>query len=185
MFFHQVAGFRHYSTSGESKRLINFEDYKKLKKRLKWTARVAGIPGFAVFSGISAAVNVHYFPDIMNLEAAEVQPVFGMDPIVFASLCGLGAGSVGFFAGASLFNAMWRVLFRSKYRVLKERDEDFLQRIQKYRYSEFSRYEDDYYGDKIMTLSDYRQWVRQQQKRRESMQKLEGDKDTEKKNDGV
>ena len=67
--------FKHYSTPSESKRQMTFEEYKKLKKRLKWTARVAGIPGFAVFSGISAAINVHYHPDIMNLEAAEVQPI--------------------------------------------------------------------------------------------------------------
>lgn len=51
-----------------------------------------------------------------------------------------------------------------------QRDKDFLQRLQKYRYSGVNKYEDDYYGDKVMTLSDYRQWVRQQQKRREVME---------------
>ena len=51
-----------------------------------------------------------------------------------------------------------------------QRDEDFLQRLQKYRYTGINKYDDDYYGDKVMTLSDYRQWVRQQQKKREHME---------------
>lgn len=50
-----------------------------------------------------------------------------------------------------------------------QRENDFLKRIQKYRFSDVSRYDDDYYADKVMTLSDYRQWVRQQQKRQEQL----------------
>ncbi len=33
---------------------------------------------------------------------------------------------------------------------------------------EVNKFEDDYYGDKIRTLSDYRQWVRKQHKRKEA-----------------
>jgi import inner membrane translocase subunit TIM23 len=51
-----------------------------------------------------------------------------------------------------------------------QRDRDFLGRLQKYRYTGVNKYEDDYYGDKVMTLSDFRQWVRQQQKRKEAME---------------
>jgi import inner membrane translocase subunit TIM23 len=50
-----------------------------------------------------------------------------------------------------------------------QRENDFLGRIQKYRFSDVSRYDDDYYADKVMTLSDYRQWVRQQQKRQQQL----------------
>lgn len=50
-----------------------------------------------------------------------------------------------------------------------QRENDFLERIQRYRFSDVSRYDDDYYADKVMTLSDYRQWVRQQQKRQEQL----------------
>ena len=64
--------------------------------------------------------------------------------------------------------------------VSLQRDEDFLQRIQKFRFSEFSRYEDDYYGDKIMTLSDYRQWIRQQQRKKESAEKFARESKSEK-----
>ena len=50
-----------------------------------------------------------------------------------------------------------------------QRENDFLERIQKYRFSDVSRYDDDYYAEKVKTLSDYRQWVRQQQKRQEQL----------------
>lgn len=53
---------------------------------------------------------------------------------------------------------------------LVQRDAEFLARLQKHRFSEVNKYEDDYYGDKVMTLSDYRQWIRQQQRRKESTQ---------------
>ena len=56
-------------------RMMPFEEYKKIKKRLKWSSRLAGLPGFMVGSGISAAVNVHYFPQIMDFESPDVQPI--------------------------------------------------------------------------------------------------------------
>ena len=56
--------------------------------------------------------------------------------------------------------------------VFSQRENDFLERTQKYRFSEGSRYDDDYYAEKVMTLSDYRQWVRQQQRKQEQMQAL-------------
>ena len=56
--------------------------------------------------------------------------------------------------------------------LLLQRDKDFQERVKKHRFSAFSRYEDDYYGDKVKTLSDYRQWVRQQMKRKEAQDKF-------------
>ena len=54
--------------------------------------------------------------------------------------------------------------------MFSQRENDFLERLQTYRYSEGSRYDDDYYAEKVMTLSDYRQWVRLQQRKQERMQ---------------
>ena len=53
-----------------------------------------------------------------------------------------------------------------------QREDDFLQRLQKHRFSAFNRYEDDYYGDKILTPSDYRQWIRVQQRKRDAAAKF-------------
>ena len=54
----------------------------------------------------------------------------------------------------------------------QQRDDDFLRRLQKHRFSEFNKYDDDYYGEKVVTPSDYRQWVRQQQKKRKDATQL-------------
>ena len=62
--------------------------------------------------------------------------------------------------------------------LFSQRENDFLERTQRNRFSEGSRYDDDYYAEKVMTLSDYRQWVRQQQRKQEQMQataKIPGD----------
>lgn len=44
----------------------------------------------------------------------------GMDPIVFAALCGVGTGIVGFMLGGALFNATWKLLARKAAREMQE-----------------------------------------------------------------
>ena len=39
---------------------------------------------------------------------------------MFAGLCGVGAGSVGLFVGAAMFNGLWSVMFRDKYKKMVE-----------------------------------------------------------------
>ena len=43
-----------------------------------------------------------------------------MDPLVFAALCGLGSGVVGFIGGAAAFNALWKIIFRQQHRKMTE-----------------------------------------------------------------
>ena len=121
----------------------------------------------------------------------------GMDPIVFSALCGIGSGIIGYMVGGALFTATWKILFKQQAKDLDkvqskhtpsytacthlpspttykhthtQMNNNFLNRIQGKRFSGVSKYEDDYYADKVLTLSDYRQWVRQQQKRKEYAQ---------------
>lgn len=125
----------------------------------------------------------------------------GLDPLLFSGFCGAASAMVGFVLGGTIFNATWQILSRDKARQYSQvhfyhalmlaffipihytyvdssnlihfqREADFLKRLEKHRYSEVSKYEDDYYGERVRTLSDYRQWVRQQQKRRIDMAKL-------------
>lgn len=41
------------------------------------------------------------------------------------------------------------------------------------RASSYSKFEDDYYGESIKTVSDYRQWLREQQKKQTMMEKYD------------
>ena len=68
-----------------------------------------------------------------------------------------------------------------------QRDADFLSRLQRHRYvgTDQNKYEDDYYADKVLTLSDYRQWVRQQQRKREAAAIRSGSEGTGRDSGGV
>lgn len=54
-----------------------------------------------------------------------------------------------------------------------QREADFLERIAARRASSYSKFEDDYYGENIKNLSDYRQWLREQQKKQRMAEKYD------------
>jgi len=64
--------------------------------------------------------------------------------------------------------------------ILLQREADFLQRITANRAASFSKFEDDYYGESIKTLSDYRQWLREQQKKKKIDEKFQKSQEEEK-----
>lgn len=43
-----------------------------------------------------------------------------MDPILFAVLCGMGSGVVGYMVGANLFLKLWTLISRKDQQKLKE-----------------------------------------------------------------
>lgn len=67
--------------------------------------------------------------DKLEARAANVSPFSiillynicrGLDPIVFAALCGVASGMTGFIIGGVLFNTTWKLLFRKKAAALQE-----------------------------------------------------------------
>ena len=44
----------------------------------------------------------------------------GMDPIVFAALCGVGTGIVTYMVGGALFKATWQLLASKKARQMQK-----------------------------------------------------------------
>jgi import inner membrane translocase subunit TIM23 len=91
----------------------------------------------------------------------------GIDPLVLAGISGVVCGGIGYVVGGMLMEAVWHLFNTQQSRQLKEREADFLARISKHRAATNNRYEDDYYGESVKTLSDYRQWVRRQQRLKE------------------
>uniref|UniRef100_A0A1X7TRM0 Presequence translocated-associated motor subunit PAM17, mitochondrial n=1 Tax=Amphimedon queenslandica TaxID=400682 RepID=A0A1X7TRM0_AMPQE len=103
------------SDSSESQlgeRMMNFEEYRKLKRSLKWNVGVAGIPMGCIAVGISSMANLHFMLHIFDtlLPLEEITPIIGMDPIVFAAVCGAASGMVGFILGGAFFNAVWKMV---------------------------------------------------------------------------
>ena len=81
--------------------------------------------------------------------------------MMFATATTTVSGFAGFFVGTVLFRKLWRVFFKQHAAMLDARETDFRLRIAQHRRGghEFSH---DYYGDKIKSLADYKQWLRDQ-----------------------
>ena len=54
-------------------RTMPFEQYRKLRRQLKFRARVAGVPAALVGVGLSSAVNVHFHPQMLEFQNPEVE----------------------------------------------------------------------------------------------------------------
>jgi len=152
---------------------LSFADYLTLKSKLRMKQRIAGVP-FAI-GGIflSSMVLTYTCPDMFDATPENVQLILGLDPIVFTGISGVVAGGIGYVVGTAAFKVAWRTFNRNAWYDLDARDRDFLQRLEKYRFGGDSHFEDDYYGESIKNLSDYRQWVRTHQKKKQNYEKYE------------
>ncbi|EDO40484.1 predicted protein [Nematostella vectensis] len=160
--------------AGESPKqfTLGFEEFQKLKRKVRARQRVAGLPVAAVALMTSSAVSAYLNPNMFDAPPDQIQPILGMDPLIFCGLCGVASAGVGYIAGSAIFGSIWRFFNRDTSKMLQERESDFLERITAKRASSFSKFEDDYYGENIKTLSDYRQWLREQQKKQKAADSL-------------
>ena len=55
--------------------MMPFEDYRKLKKTMKFRARIWGVPFAFAGMSISSTVNVMLFPNILEMAADDIQPI--------------------------------------------------------------------------------------------------------------
>lgn len=144
---------------------LSFDEYQKLTRKLRTRQRLAGVP-FGVTALIaSSCVSAYMFPNMFDATPEQIQPILGMDPMIFCGLLGVASAGVGFAAGSAMFKSVWRVWNKEMAQNLQEREADFLGRIASQRASTYSKFEDDYYGENIKNVSDYRQWLREQQKK--------------------
>ena len=68
----------HYSieaSSSQDPRMMPFQDYRKLKRTLKWRTRIAGIPMGLAGIMFSSYLNVQLNPSMLAATPEEVQPV--------------------------------------------------------------------------------------------------------------
>ncbi|XP_065667065.1 uncharacterized protein LOC100212861 [Hydra vulgaris] len=160
------------SSSAEKYSALSFDEYQSLKRSLRTKQRLSGIP-FA-FTGltISSMATAYLVPDMFDATPENVQLIMGLDPIVFCGICGVSSSFLGYVLGTNFYKLIWILMNKNEAMRLQEKDKDFLKRLEKHRFSQDSKFEDDYYGESIKTLSDYRQWVRTQQRKREAAAKF-------------
>ena len=55
--------------------MMSFEDYRKLKKTIKFRARIWGVPFAFAGMSISSTINVMIFPNILDMAPEDIQPI--------------------------------------------------------------------------------------------------------------
>ena len=63
------------SPAVESERMMPFEEYRKLKKTVKYRARIWGVPFAFAGMSISSAINVMIFPNLFEMAPEDIQPI--------------------------------------------------------------------------------------------------------------
>ncbi|CAA7270928.1 unnamed protein product [Cyclocybe aegerita] len=99
-------------------------------------------------------------------ETDPLKPIFGIDPFFFYGFCTLGCVLAGAVVGPSFGTAIWRYTHRQVAPLIDAKDHEFFQRIAKNRVDASLQSPTnpvpDYYGERIGSLHEYRNWLRDQ-----------------------
>ncbi|KAI0313125.1 mitochondrial import protein Pam17 [Amylostereum chailletii] len=115
---------------------------------------VAGLAGGAAYFG--------------SLEMDPTKPILGIDPLFFFGGATLSCAGVGYLTGPIIGSTFWRLTHRRTMALIEARDREFHKRIVRNRVDPTSQSATnpvpDFYGEKIGSLHEYRQWLRDQAK---------------------
>lgn len=143
------------NTSSEAS--MNWVEFFKLKKQ---NSRIN-----LVSSGFTGALGAFVtLTALGNIEMDVEKPIMGLDPImVMGGLVVLG-GAFGFILGPFFGTSVFNLRHKAVLKQFKTKDNLFFQHIKAKRVDpssqSFSNPVPDYYGEKIYSLNDYKQWLR-------------------------
>ncbi|KAI0707955.1 Pam17-domain-containing protein [Earliella scabrosa] len=155
-------------TKGESaqvseveKETLPWQEYLSIRKlKRRWETAVTIPTTIGGFVG-----GISYFG---NLEMDPSKPIFNIDPMFVYGAATLGCAGLGYLIGPVIGSSIWRLTHRRLMRLIERRDKEFHQHIVKNRVDPTAQSATnpvpDYYGEKIGSLHDYRQWLRDQAK---------------------
>jgi len=103
-----------------------------------------------------------------SLEVDPTKPILGLDPMIFFGGATLGTMGLGYLVGPIVGSQLWRMTHRRTMALIEARDREFHNHIVKNRVDPTAQSASnpvpDFYGEKIGSLRDYRQWLRDQAK---------------------
>jgi len=141
------------------KESLPWAEYLKIRKaKRRWETAVtiplsiATLAGGGMFFG--------------NLEMDPTKPIFNIDPMIIFGIATLGCGGLGYLFGPMIGSSCWRLTHRRAMKLIEARDRQFHEHIVKNRVDPSGQSATnpvpDFYGEKIGSLHDYRQWLRDQ-----------------------
>ncbi|KAG6864746.1 hypothetical protein C0991_007421 [Blastosporella zonata] len=144
----------------EAKKLT-WPEYLAIRgSKRKWQLAVTVPCAFLGFFG-----GVAYFG---SLETDPAKPIMGIDPFFFYGACTVGCVGIGALIGPSIGSAVWRARHSNQLAFVDAMDREFYRRIAKNRVDASLQSPThpvpDYYGEKVGSLHQYRQWLRDQGK---------------------
>lgn len=142
--------------TGASKGL-NWVEYFQLKKQNN-RVNVAS----SVLTGLIGGVLTLNL--LGNIEIDVEKPIMGFDPFIVMGGTVILGGGFGYLLGPFLGTALFKTFNKSKLTGFKAKDQIFLQKIKSNRVDpssqSFSNPVPDYYGERIYSLNNYKQWLR-------------------------
>ena len=144
-----------------SRSSINWNDFFRYKRRLVWFKRFSGgIPASIAFIGAEGA--------LLSLPIFDpTQPILGLDPLVVVGASTALGLTASFFTGSALAGLAWRLFKPSLAAQMEAHQRNFYSRITKYRANvppnpTQMNFNFDFYGEKIGSVKDYRNWLKRQ-----------------------
>lgn len=102
----------------------------------------------------------------LTLEIDPSNTIAGLDPIYINAGLTLASTGLGWLTGPTVGNSIWGLLHRKNAKQIAEKDHDFYEHIKRNRVDPTRQSVQnpvpDYYGEKIGSIKQYRQWLRDQ-----------------------
>ncbi|KAF9792800.1 mitochondrial import protein Pam17 [Thelephora terrestris] len=146
---------------------LNWTQYLAIRRQRHRWETVASVPT-ALF-GLQGAI-VYFSAQTVDFTTS----IMGLDPMMFYGLATVGITGLGYLCGPIVGSSLWRISHRKTMHLIEEKDKEFHRRIVRNRVNpsaqSYNNPVPDFYGEKIGSLHQYRQWLRDQAKYRRKAQ---------------
>ncbi|KAK6343971.1 TIM23 complex component [Orbilia brochopaga] len=138
---------------------LDWNSFLKLRKQ----KRRYNLAGSVVCSMVTSAIGLNI------LGTQEIDPskmIWGLDPLMVLGLGLIACGATGWLIGPVVGTQAFKLANRRWLSEITRKEKEFFDHIRKNRvdpsFQSFSNPVPDYYGEKIGSLSQYRQWLKDQ-----------------------
>lgn len=146
---------RYYSDKPEDS--LTWTDFFQLRKQ----ERRINV-GSSVFTALVGA-NVSW-AYLSTMEIDPTQMIFGFDPLVVVTAGLMASGALGYLMGPAVGSQVFKLTKGNKLAQYNLKNKEFLKHVIQNRVDassqSFSNPVPDYYGEKIGSVKEYRQWLR-------------------------
>ncbi|EPQ25881.1 uncharacterized protein PFL1_06555 [Pseudozyma flocculosa PF-1] len=140
-------------------KFLSWNQYLQLRR----SRRLAGLVTTVPTTALAATAAGSYF---LTLEVDPTNAIAGIDPtFIYAGLT-LAFTGLGWLTGPTIGSSIWTLLHRKQAKQIAQKDHDFFEHIKRRRVDpsrqSMQNPVPDFYGEKIGSVKQYRQWLRDQ-----------------------